>query len=260
MMVNKLRDLPDAPVEGAAKSSSPLFVRIALVAVLIGGLVAFFTLGLDRYVSFESLQSNREMLQEFINQNGLLAALLFGLIYAVVTAFSLPGGAFMTIAGGFLFGWLGGGIIVVFGATIGATALFLMARTAIGSFLKAKTGPFVQKMEDGFRQNTICYLLVLRLIPIFPFWLVNLVPAFLGVSTATYVIATFLGIIPGTIVYALVGNGLGALFETGASTDSLLMTIFQPQFLAPLIGLALMATLPVIYQIYQSRRKRAAQD
>lgn len=257
-MVNKMRDVPDAPVEDAAKSSSPLIVRMALVAVLIGGLVAFFTLGLDRYVSFESLQSNREMLQEFINQNGFLAALLFGLIYAVVTAFSLPGGAFMTITGGFLFGWLGGGLIVVFGATVGATALFLMARTAIGGFLEAKAGPFVQKMEEGFRQNAICYLLVLRLIPIFPFWLVNLVPAFIGVSTRTYVIATFLGIIPGTFVYASVGNGLGALFEAGLSTDSLLMTIFQPQFLAPLVGLAILATVPVVYKLYQSRRKQAA--
>jgi len=257
-MVNEMRDVPEAPVDGAAKSSSPLMVRIVLIAVLVAGLVAFFAFDLGRYVSFESLQSNREMLQEFIKQNGFLAALLFGLIYAVVTAFSLPGGAFMTITGGFLFGWLGGGLIVVFGATIGATALFLMARTAVGGFLETKTGPFVQKMEEGFRQNAICYLLVLRLIPIFPFWLVNLVPAFLGVSTATYVIATFLGIIPGTFVYASVGNGLGALFDAGGSTDSLLMTIFQPQFLAPLVGLSVLAILPVVYQLYQRRRKQAS--
>jgi uncharacterized membrane protein YdjX (TVP38/TMEM64 family) len=187
-----------------------------------------------------------------------LAILLFGLIYAVVTAFSLPGGAFMTITGGFLFGWLGGGLIVIFGATIGATALFLMARTAVGGVLEARAGPFLQKMEDGFRQNAICYLLVLRLVPIFPFWLVNLVPAFLGVSTTTYIIATFLGIIPGTFVYASVGNGLGGLFEAGGSTDTLLMTIFQPQFLAPLIGLAVLAVLPVVYKLYQNRREPAA--
>ena len=198
------------------------------------------------------------MLQEFIAQNGVLATLLFGLIYAAVTAFSLPGGAFMTITGGFLFGWLGGGLIVVFGATIGATALFLMARTALGGFLGSRTGPFLKKMEEGFRRNAMCYLLVLRLIPIFPFWLVNLVPAFLGVSTTTYVIATFLGIIPGTFVYASVGNGLGALFEAGASTDTLLMTIFQPQFLAPLVGLAVLAILPVVYKLYQKRRSQAA--
>lgn len=257
-MVNKMRDVPDAPVDGAAKSSSPLFVRIVLVAVLFGGLAAFFVLDLGRYVSFESLQSNREMLLEYINQNGFLAALLFGVIYAVVVAFSLPGGAFMTITGGFLFGLVGGGLIVVVGATVGATVLFLIARTAVGGFLKARAGPFVRKMEDGFRQNALCYLLVLRLIPIFPFWLVNLVPAFIGVSTPTYIVATFFGIIPGTFVYASVGNGLSTLFEAGESTDSLLMTIFQPQFLGPLVGLSVLAVLPVVYKLYQRRRKQAA--
>jgi uncharacterized membrane protein YdjX (TVP38/TMEM64 family) len=257
-MVNKMRDVPDAPVDGAAKSSSPLFVRIVLVAVLVGGLVAFFVLDLGRYVSFESLQSNREMLLEYINQNGFLAALLFGVIYAVVVAFSLPGGAFMTITGGFLFGLVGGGLIVVVGATVGATVLFLIACTAVGGFLKARAGPFVRKMEDGFRQNALCYLLVLRLIPIFPFWLVNLVPAFIGVSTSTYIVATFFGIIPGTFVYASVGNGLGTLFEAGESTDSLLMTIFQPQFLGPLVGLSVLAVLPVVYKLYQRRHKQAA--
>jgi uncharacterized membrane protein YdjX (TVP38/TMEM64 family) len=255
-MVNNMRDVPEAPVDGAAKSSSPLIVRIALVAVLVAVLVAFFAFDLDRYVSFRHLQSNREMLLEFINQNGFLAALLFGAIYAVVVAFSLPGGAFMTITGGFLFGLVGGGLIVVVGATVGATALFLIARTALGGFLEAKAGPFLRKMEDGFRENALCYLLILRLIPIFPFWLINLVPAFLGVSTATYIFATFVGIIPGTFVYAWVGSGLGTLFDAGMSTDSLLMTIFQPKFLAPLVGLAILAILPVLYKFFLSRRKQ----
>lgn len=250
-----MSNVPNAPADGAANSSSPLFVRIILVVVLIAGFAAFFAFDLNRYISFESLRSNRDILLEFVAQNGFWAALLFGAAYAVVIAFSLPGGALMTITGGFLFGWLGGGLIVVVGATIGATALFLIARTAVGGFLEAKAGPFVRKMEDGFRQNALSYLLVLRLIPLFPFWLVNLVPALLGVSTTTYIFATFFGIIPGTFVYASVGNGLGALFDAGGSTDSLLMTIFQPQFLAPLFGLAVLAVLPVLYKAYQSRRQ-----
>jgi len=255
-MVNKMRDVPDAPVDGAAKSSSPLVVRIALVAALVAGFTAFFVLDLNTYVSFESLRSNREMLLEFVQENGFWAAFLFGAVYAVVVAFSLPGGAIMTITGGFLFGWFGGGLIVVVGATIGATALFLIARTAIGGFLEARAGPFLLKMEDGFRQNALSYLLVLRLIPIFPFWLVNLVPALLGVSTRTYIVATFFGIIPGTFVYALVGNGLGALFDAGQSPD--LAIIFEPQFFAPLVGLAVLAILPVVYKKYQSRRNQAS--
>lgn len=256
-MVNLMSEVPEVPEKGAAKSSSPLYLKIGLVLALIIGLGAFFALDLGMYVSIDSIKSNREALSEFVAQNGFLAAFLFGTLYAIVVAFSLPGGAVMTITGGFLFGWLGGGLIVVVGATIGATALFLIARTAIGGYLKAKAGPFLRKMEDGFRENALSYLLVLRLIPIFPFWLVNLVPAFLGVSTTTYIAATFFGIIPGTFVYASVGNGLGALFDAGESTDSLLMTIFQPQFLAPLIGLAVLAVIPVVYKKIQKSRKQA---
>ncbi len=250
-----MSNVPEAPANGAAKTSSPLFLRIILVAALLAGFGAFFWFDLGTYISLDSLRSNREALSAFVEENGFWAALLFGAIYAVVVAFSLPGGAVMTITGGFLFGWLGGGLIVVVGATIGATALFLIARTAIGGFLEAKAGPFVRKMEDGFRKNALSYLLVLRLIPLFPFWLVNLVPALLGVSTTTYVFATFFGIIPGTFVYASVGNGLGALFDAGNDPD--LGIIFEPQFFAPLVGLAVLAILPVLYKKYQGRRKQA---
>jgi uncharacterized membrane protein YdjX (TVP38/TMEM64 family) len=254
-MVNTMRTAPDDPVKPASKASSSLILKIALVLALILGLAAFFAFDLNSYVSIDSIRSNREALSEFVARNGVWAALLFGALYAVVVAFSLPGGAVMTITGGFLFGWLGGGLIVVVGATIGATALFLIARTAIGGYLETKAGPFVRKMEDGFRQNALSYLLFLRLIPLFPFWLVNLVPALLGVSTTTYIVATFFGIIPGTFVYASVGNGLGALFDAGDDPD--LGIIFEPQFLAPLIGLAVLAVIPVIYKKFQKSQNQA---
>ena len=252
-----MRKVPAEPVENAAKSSLSFYLKIALVALLVAVVVAFKVFDLASYVSLDVLKSNREALTEFVARNRFWAAILFGAGYAVVIAFSLPVGAVMTITIGFLFGWLGGGLIVVVGATIGATALFLVARSTIGGFLEAKAGPFIYKMEDGFRENALSYLLAMRLIPIFPFWLVNLVPAFLGVSTTTYVFATFFGIIPGTFVYASVGNGLGALIDAGDPNDSVLGTIFEPQYLAPLIGLAVLAILPVIYKKYQSRRKQA---
>ena len=138
------------------------------------------------------------------------------------------------------------------GATIGATALFLAARYAFADLLRAKAGPAIRKMEDGFREDAFNYLLVLRLVPIFPFWLVNLVPAFLGVSLKVYVIATFIGIIPGGFVYALVGNGLGAIFDRGEVPD--LLIIFQPQILAPILGLAVLAVIPVIYKKMKQRK------
>ena len=111
-------------------------------------------------------------------------------------------------------------------------------------------------MEGGFRENALSYLLVLRLIPAFPFWLVNLVPAFLGVSTVTYVIGTFFGIIPGTFVFASVGAGLGAILDAGQDPD--LGIIFRPDVLGPLVGLALLSLLPVVYKKYQTKKKKAA--
>lgn len=246
---------PTKPKPGQTSFRTVMFRRVLPIAVLIAGFVTFFALDLDRFVSLEALKENRETLRMLVSENGVVAILAFAAIYAVVIAFSLPGGAIMTLTGGFLFGWLGGGLIVVVGATIGATALFLIARTALGDVLRAKAGPFMSKMEDGFRQNALSYLLVLRLIPLFPFWLVNLVPAFLGVSTTTYIVGTFVGIIPGTFVYASVGNGLGALIDAGQDPD--LGIIFRPEILGPLIGLAVLALLPVIHKRIQARKNRS---
>ena len=174
-------------------------------------------------------------------------------LYAAVIALSVPGGAILTIAGGFLFGIAPATLYVVVGATIGATIIFLIARTALGDSLRARAGPRIRRMEEGFRADALSYLLVLRLIPIFPFWLVNIVPAFLGVPLRTYVLGTFVGIIPGSFVYASVGNGLGAVFEAGQTPD--LGIIFKPEILLPIVGLAALALLPVAYRRYRAPRK-----
>jgi len=246
----------DTPRTGKSSFHTILFRRILPIAVLIAGFAAFLALDLDRFVSLEALKENRETLRMLVSDNGIVAILAFALIYAVVIAFSLPGGAIMTITGGFLFGAFSGGLVVVVGATVGATALFLIARTALGDVLRAKAGPFMSKMEDGFRSNALSYLLVLRLIPLFPFWLVNLVPAFLGVSTTTYVIGTFFGIIPSTFVYASVGNGLGALIDAGQDPDPGIIS--RSELLGPLVGLAVLALLPVVYKKIQARKTGSA--
>lgn len=239
--------------DGRVSAKTSVWRRLVPVFVLIAGFVAFFALRLDEYLTFEVLRENRAILRDYVDMYGVLAILVFGVVYAVIVAFSLPGGALMTITGGFLFGTVVGGTAVVVAATLGATALFLIARHALGDMLRGKAGPFVSKMEAGFRENALSYLLVLRLIPLFPFWLVNLVPAFLGVPTSTYIIGTFVGIIPGTFVYASVGNGLGAVFDAGETPD--LGIIFEPAIIGPIIGLALLALLPVVYKRYQARRK-----
>ena len=219
------------------------FVPLAILLLAIAGVLAS---GLADYLSFEQLQKNRAQLLDFVDRHPLLAPLLFMAIYAAVIALSIPGGAVLTVAGGFLFGVGLATLYVVVAATVGASLVFLAARTALGDSLRAKAGPWMRRMEDGFRENALNYLLFLRLIPIFPFWLVNLVPAFLGVPFPTYVIATFLGIIPGTLVYASVGNGLGAVFDAGQSPD--LGIIFEPAIILPIIGLAVLAVLPVAYR------------
>lgn len=226
--------------------------RLLPLVILAVGLVAFFAFDLGRYVSLEALQEHRVVLKGWVERNGAAAVLVFGAVYAVMVALSVPGGLIMTVAGGFLFGAGLATVTVVIGATVGATALFLAAKFALGDYLRTRAGPTLQKMEAGFRENALSYLLVLRLVPVFPFWLVNLAPAFLGVSLRTYVVGTFFGIIPGTFVYALVGNGAGAVLEAGGRLD--LGVIFKPEILAPIIGLALLALVPVVYKRIKGRR------
>lgn len=237
-------DLPAAP--------RPAWRRFAPLAVLVTGLIAFFVLGLDRYVSFEALSDNRDALVAFVQAHAVAASLIYIAIYAAATAVSIPGGTVLTLGGGFLFGIVWGTGLTVVGATLGATAVFLAARTALGDALKRKAGPWMQRMEAGFRRDAVSYLLTLRLIPIVPFWLVNLVPAFFGVSLHTFVWTTAVGIVPGTLVYASVGNGLGATLEAGGRPD--LGIIFDPEILLPLIGLGLLALLPAAWKRWRGGR------
>ncbi len=231
----------DAP----ARTSGFSFSRALPLALLAIGLALFFIFDLDSYLTFDTLKTNRDLLTAYVAQQHLFAALSFIGVYIVVVAFSLPGGAVMYIAGGFLFGWAAATIYIIVGATIGATVLFVAAKTALADSLRNRAGGMIQKMEDGFRDNAFNYLLVLRLVPLFPFWLVNLVPALLGVNLRTYIVATFIGILPGTAVYASVGNGLGAFFDRGETPD--LGIIFEPSIFLPLIGLAILALIPIMY-------------
>ena len=217
--------------------------RFAPLAAIGLGLVLFFATGLQRYVTFEALAENRALLLDWAAANRPLAALLYVLVYIVIVAASLPGGAVATLAGGFLFGTFVGGTLAVVGATVGATLLFLAARTALGDALRAKAGPSLARLEAGFRKNALSYLLVLRLVPAFPFFLVNLAPAFLGVSLRVYVIGTFFGILPGTFVFASVGAGLGSVFDRGERPD--LGIILSAPVLLPLLALAALALVPV---------------
>ena len=243
--------------DATAPQNTPFsYKRLIPVGVLILGLVAFFVFDLRRFLSFDELRENRAALLNLVDTYGVIAALVYMLIYAVAIAFSLPGGAVLTITGGFLFGSIWGTICVVIAATAGATALFLIAKTSFGDALRAKAGPALQRMQEGFQEGALSYLLVLRLVPLFPFFLVNLVPAFLGVSLRVYVLGTFIGIIPGTFVFATVGAGLGSVFDQGGEFSA--AGILTPQIITALVGLAVLALIPVVYKKIKARSGSAA--
>lgn len=237
----------------AAKTS---IGRLVPLFVLAAGLATFFMLGGADYLSFDSLSQNRQQLLQWTEANTALAVMTFVVVYALVVAFSLPGATWMTLAGGFLFGTVMSTAMVVTAATLGAVAIFLIARYALADYFHAKMGASARKMEAGFQANALSYLLFLRLVPVFPFWLVNLVPAFLGVPLRTYVIGTFFGIIPGTAVYCSVGNGLGAVFDAGGTPD--LGIIFEPEILGPIVALALLSLVPILYKKYKASKGEEA--
>ncbi len=236
----------DSQSSGKVRRFLPLIVIAAAIA-------AAFAFGVGDYLSFEALRDNRDVLMALVKDHALLTVLGFIALYAVSTALSLPGGAVLSIAGGFLFGSSAGTAWIVIGATLGAVGIFLAARTALGDALKAKAGPWLKKMEAGFQDNAFSYLLVLRLVPIFPFFVVNLVPAFLGVGLRTFAIATVLGIIPGAFVFASVGNGLGSVFEQGETFSP--SAALTPEVITALIGLAILALVPVGYEKFKARRE-----
>lgn len=238
----------------ATSAPAPRFSirRFLPVIAIVAAIAAFFAAGLDDYVTFDALRDNRALLADFVAKFGFAAALLFMAVYATSTALSLPGGAVMSIAGGFLFGTFAGTAYVVIGATVGAIAIFLIAKTALGDALRAKAGPALKRMEAGFQENALSYLLVLRLVPLFPFFVVNIVPAFLGVPLRIYAIATFIGIIPGAFVFASVGAGLGSIFDSNQEFSP--SAAVTPEVITALVGLALLSLLPVVYKKIKARR------
>jgi uncharacterized membrane protein YdjX (TVP38/TMEM64 family) len=210
--------------------------RLWLLLAVIGAILAIRATGLADQLSLETLAAHRETLAGLVARNALLAGLGYVLAYVATVAFSLPGAVFLTLAGGFLFGAVLGTALTVVGATLGATLVFLFARAIFGADALDRLGPTAQKLAEGIRRNAASYLLVLRLVPLFPFWLVNLVPAFVGVRLPVYVLTTLFGILPGTAVFSLAGAGLGDVLASGGEFQ--LRSVLTPQILGALLGLA----------------------
>lgn len=226
--------------------------KLLPLIILVVLLILFFASGLNRYVSFEALKQNHQQLQAWTQQHLFFAAIIYMLAYMIAVAVSIPGAWLFTLVGGFLFGIVMGTILVVISATIGATIIFFATKTALADFFYAKASKWLRHFEAGFRENEFNYLLFLRLVPLFPFWLINIVAGLLNVSVRDFVVATFLGIIPGSAVYVAVGNGLSSIFAENKTLH--LNIIFQPKILIPILLLAILSIVPVIYKKYKTRK------
>lgn len=221
-------------------------LRLLPLLLIVLAIAAIFYFHLNTYLSFQSLKTHRQILLDWTQNHYVLAVLMYMFIYIISVTLSLPGAVFLTLAGGFLFGLWAGTVYVVVSATIGATCLFMIVEFSLGDWLSQKASRWTAKMQLGFQENAFLYLLILRLIPLFPFWVVNIVPGVLDVKRKIFVLATFLGIIPGSFVYVLVGNGLGQVFDANQTPH--LNIIFEPYILLPIIGLAVLSAVPLIYK------------
>lgn len=255
---------PSSDAWSTLKRWGPLAVLVMLMALVFG-------MGWYKYLSFETIGLNYEALRAFIVDNIAAALLAYVAIYVAVVALSLPGALIMTLAGGLLFGWQIGAPATVVAATIGATIIFLVARTSFGDTLARKAGPWLAKLQDGFKENALSYLLFLRLVPVFPFVAVNLAPAFLGVPVGTFVLGTAIGIIPGTLAFSVAGSSLGSIVEaqnaaykecltnSGGATQTPCAYSIDPstlvtnELLLAFALLGLVALIPVLYKTWSKR-------
>lgn len=258
--------------DNAPATSSSGWKRLVPLALLAGAAVAAWASGLTDYLSLQSIAENRDALMARVEENRVVALLVFAALYIAVIALSLPGGVLLTILGGFLFGWLIGGLVTVVAATVGATAIFLIARTALGETLAAKAGPWLDRVRKGIEEDGLSYLLFLRLVPAFPFWLVNLAPALLGMRLGPYILGTFLGIIPGTFAFAFAGAGLDSIISAqreayedcmasggGADQEPCAFTLdagslLTPEILIAFVALGIVALVPVVLKRFRASK------
>ena len=229
--------------------------RFLPLAVVAAGLAIGYANGVQNYFSLEFLAESRDRLKAIVDASPFLSVLGFIGIYATAVALSFPAASVLTVFGGFLFGWMIGGIAVAFGATIGATLIFLAARTAFGDFLRDRIGGRVKSLADGFEKDAFGYLLVLRLAPVFPFFVMNVAPALFRVPLKTYVAATFIGILPGTFAYAWLGEGVDSIIEAAAASGGTpsIGDLVTPQIIAAFAALAVAALIPTLIRKWRAR-------
>lgn len=233
--------------------AKPLWQRLLPIGIIAAALAGLWLSGAKDYLSFAALQEFHGVLRGWAGANPILAPLALVAVYALGTAISVPGMVWVTLAAGLLFGTVVGTISVVFGATIGAVIIFLAARYAFADVLRSKVGKWLGRIDKEMRDGQVSYLLTIRLIPVIPFWLANLAPAFLEVKTRTFAWTTFIGIIPVVAVYCSVGAGIGALLDAGQEPD-LGAILLNPKVILPLLALIALSILPIVLRKVKQRR------
>jgi uncharacterized membrane protein YdjX (TVP38/TMEM64 family) len=221
-------------------------LALAGIAAILGVMIALLILGFDAQTALDLLRRHHGWLLGFVAGAPTLASMLFMMIYAAAVAVSVPGVAILTVIGGYLFGWFHGTALVLVAATVGATAVFLLTRSALGGGVRARAGPAVQRFAEGFRRHALSYGFALNLVPIFPYALIIVVPAACGVGLPTFLAGLFLGLIPGTFLFARLGSGLQDVLLSGAPLR--LTSFVTPEIVLSLGGLAALALLPVVWE------------
>ena len=239
-----------APANGDEKKSS-ILIRLWPVYIIAGALGAAWYFGLFQLLSIDTLKDNYQGLRDFVTANPVLAYGSFIGIYAVATTLMMPGALWITIAGGLMFGLLGGTLATIAGATLGASILFFAAKTSIGTTLRKIAGKYVDKIEGEFKKNEVSYMFAMRFVPAMPFPVANIAPALLGAKYRNYLLTTALGIVPGVLAYTWIGAGAGEVFAAGEDLDLASVSL---QLLPAFVALLVVSLIPVAYKKLAGRK------
>jgi uncharacterized membrane protein YdjX (TVP38/TMEM64 family) len=265
-----MTEMLTAPSTGRTRTA---LRRYGLLVVIAGIMTLVFLKGWHHQLTLENVVVQRDRFHDLLAEHAALSVLAYVAVYALAVTLSLPCGLILTVTGGLLFGWPVGAAAAIVGATLGATMVFLIARTAVGDVLCTRSGPWLAKLSKGFQKDALVYMLFLRLVPAFPFWFVNLAPAVLGVPLKTFVLGTFLGIMPATLAFASAGAGLDSVIMAAKNeyascvalvgVEKCTLTIHASSFLTreliqALVLIGVVALIPVVIKNVKKWRKRHA--
>ena len=226
--------------------------RFGPALLVLAAIVAAFASGVTKHLTLHELAHRREALEVMVHAHPWEGLAIYIGVYMAIVALSLPAALVMTLTGGLLFGpWIGG-IAATASCTVGATVIFLICRTAAGDFIRERAGPTAARLEEGLSRDAFSYIVFLRLLPVAPFWLINLALGLIDIPLGVYVLASFLGILPVSLIFAGLGSGLNAVFEKGGRFDPHI--ILQPRFLLPLASLAVLSLGPILYRRFRRAR------